>query len=676
MESSYEEFLAQLKEHCAIKKSAGSNNNNTDDQKVMTKLPKSVYEELSFDFPLLSPEELQGLASDMLNGLSQRSDETESSSTPQAHQALPPVFASYPIKRKFVQSIVEGASRYSATRKAADEPTVENTKPLSSDQATDVTVADSSKPSTTTTTVDQDSVDSTVTMTTAYSTLCAIVFVKMTQLLLKMSDEQRVQAMREYKCHSFTTSKPRFGDLDENIDWNPTVGSSPESDHQNGGEDEEVVVQEGGSDSDYESYDVVPQSGSLMDALVGGVGDDDDEHDDADKNETSSLVKVIDMIQTEGVTYEVIAGPEGVVWNRFDLGSEVISLARIISSCDDVTVRFALLPMYLFMLRDRMLANFDSIPDLLPTCLSVLRVKSTDEKEDQAFRNLREQIAISIISALASHANNSKVKSKTKENQAVLVNTIEDCLPFIAKRTNAITQSKTLSNPLQNELEAITHVIKYLAFVSDQEESLLKSGLFRDAIQIVLKHPLEAISRVIRELLLQLCARYTKLCSWAAQVPKLLQIIESKDFVNLFRAEAFVWSLVFTQPFVDKNVQNRFKSQMDTLLDLSTKEKATIEQLKQVVHLLTLLKAVKEAAVLKGDKANSVIGWFETPNDVSKAIIAFCSQSGNEENEATTAATLETRDVQKEKELLESVQLRRRLRALQKDVFIGTGKRE
>jgi len=71
-----------------------------------------------------------------------------------------------------------------------------------------------------------------------------------------------------------------------------------------------------------------------------------------------------------------------------------------------------------------------------------------------------------------------------------------------------------------------------------------------------------------------------------------------------------------------------------------------------------------------------VLSWFEKPNDVTKSIIAFCSQSGNEESAAASAALEGTRDVEKEKELLESVQLRRRLRALQKDVFIGTGKRE
>jgi len=165
-----------------------------------------------------------------------------------------------------------------------------------------------------------------------------------------MTNEQRTLAMKDFESHLVTSTMPRFKSNDDDGEWNPLESASQQNNEQADGEDE-VIVQEddGGSDSDYESYDV-GQSVSLIDV----VPDEDNVH--GDKEQPPSHLKVLEMLQTDNVSYEIIAGnlliqltlqtkyhfcfdivwcyvgPQGDVWNRFDLGSEVMSLARTISS--------------------------------------------------------------------------------------------------------------------------------------------------------------------------------------------------------------------------------------------------------------------------------------------------------------------------------------------------------
>jgi len=61
MAQSYDEFLTQLREQCAVDRKPNASTTATsasDGDKARVKPPASVYEELSFDFPLVSAEVL------------------------------------------------------------------------------------------------------------------------------------------------------------------------------------------------------------------------------------------------------------------------------------------------------------------------------------------------------------------------------------------------------------------------------------------------------------------------------------------------------------------------------------------------------------------------------------------------------------------------------------------
>lgn len=286
--ASYEEFLAQLRDHCAVTR---NNEANKDESKAKVKSPSSVYEELSFDFPLVSAEDLQGLATALLNELQ----------PPTSEHVAPTasVFFNYPIKRKFVQSIVEGASRYNSAKKKDDASTTTTSSPLPSSSSSsssasaptptiDDATASSTATSSTTTSGDAASTtdhDADSALTTAYCTLCAIVYVKMTQQLLKMTNEQRALAMKEFKSHLVATTTSHFGTNDDDVDWNPFEDPTKHETSKTQEEEveEAIVVQEGecGSDSDYESYDV-GQSVSILD-VVQKKEDDNNAHYDLDQ---------------------------------------------------------------------------------------------------------------------------------------------------------------------------------------------------------------------------------------------------------------------------------------------------------------------------------------------------------------------------------------------------------
>jgi len=94
------------------------------------------------------------------------------------------VFLNYPIRRKFVQSIVEGASRYESTKNKSKKVDVPPESPSPSSPSTDtLSNTNTSDVSTDQSAPSNHETDSA--LTAAYCTLCAILYVKMTQKLLR-----------------------------------------------------------------------------------------------------------------------------------------------------------------------------------------------------------------------------------------------------------------------------------------------------------------------------------------------------------------------------------------------------------------------------------------------------------------------------------------------------------
>jgi hypothetical protein len=127
--------------------------------------PEEVYQELAFfDFPMLSPDELQVLARDMSETLKKQSHRGPIS------EEVIQLFQRFPLTKRFILGISEGAAKY--IHRSPSSSSSQSSK----DHENEITTEN--KPSETPPVVSDVS-------WTAYSSLCATVFVKMLLILIK-----------------------------------------------------------------------------------------------------------------------------------------------------------------------------------------------------------------------------------------------------------------------------------------------------------------------------------------------------------------------------------------------------------------------------------------------------------------------------------------------------------
>jgi hypothetical protein len=216
------------------------------------------------------------------------------------------------------------------------------------------------------------------------------------------------------------------------------------------------------------SYDTNFQVSIDKQEVVGESGEEDERRknkereEDNDSTPSKVLSKLVDIaVGAHNLGYDLVAGPQGRVWDDLNLSQDFMLLTRemvnvpsgsvsclpsaliafqsptltsflrpdegidVVQREIETKLRMALLPPIFFLQRDRMLSRPESIPETLALGLSILRIRDETEEsqeKDKTSRDLREQVAVSILAALSASV------LTPSQNQSMLVSVCSSLL--------------------------------------------------------------------------------------------------------------------------------------------------------------------------------------------------------------------------------------------------------
>ncbi|GAM17834.1 hypothetical protein SAMD00019534_010090 [Acytostelium subglobosum LB1] len=526
-----------LKELMLLDKDSGDNdgaqhNTTLDDNDHKLKTPIDVYNRLCTDFPTLTSRQLQLLIDDLKSTLdtldnaqqqqARTQQQTSSSSTSLAQQY------------KFTNILVSTLSEYSL-------------KYNSMLKNNNINNNDTSQSQTQTPTQQQES----TLLANCYSTLFYMFFVRLLRFILRTKDSKVIiEFLNDYYIeHESDDDVDDVHEEEDNKDDDDKIRVIKDDDEEDG--EENYLDFNVGSHDFHKEYH---------------------QHETREQQDDWTLIcnKLLNIYRLASLSYDNVS--QDTVWEDHSIMEDIKDIVQSLFDTDSehLMPMVSLIPLFIYLLRDRVLAKPSELPYVLPQLIDILHTSSSSSSNEPQLQQLspfQSKTLLTVLDNMVSIPH----KLMPKRSSTQLTQTIVDNLAHIVSRLAGwssipINQlSNIRSSSAKDELECLSRISLYVPMqrYNDWDNIFQSKTLFSQYLTLSIKllnNPMDdgEIANVEPlRWLTSACCQSIRLTKFIQLVPEFIGLLESKEslFHSTLNHYYVVWRYLFERYPVNVNAQ-------------------------------------------------------------------------------------------------------------------------